>query len=98
MYEYVCICACMCTGTADVVCVGCVWIGDSSSREVEEFTSSSAGRGQPSPWVDPVISGIDYELHRDWLKECSVVFDTVNPHNAAYKTIVIVNHRSTCIV
>ena len=77
-----------CAGRADVPSVGCVSIRDSTSQEVAQFTTDQPGQG-----VDPVISAIDGELYTDRLEDCSVVFDTVNPHRPAYKTLVIRNFR-----
>ena len=95
--ECKCVCICMCTGTADVVSVGCVYIGESSSQEVEQFTSSD-GSCQPNQRVDPVMSSIGYELHTEQLKECNVDFEAVNPHTPSYKTIVIRNYRSAAVL
>jgi hypothetical protein len=85
------------TGTADVVSVGCVFIGESSSEEVEQFTSGDGGC-QPNQRVDPVMSSIGYELHTERLKECNVDFEAVNPHTPSYKTVVIRNYRSVAII
>ena len=87
----------MCTGTADVVSVGCVYIGDSSSQEVEQFTFGD-GSCQPNQRVDPVMSSIGYELHMEQLKECNVEFEAVNPHTPSYKTIVVRNYRSAAVI
>ena len=87
----------VCTGTADVVSVGCVFIGESSSEEVEQFTSGDGGC-QPNQRVDPVMSSIGYELHTERLKECNVDFEAVNPHTPSYKTVVIRNYRSVAII
>ena len=63
-------------------------IGNSTSQEVSRLTPSDTNQG-----VDPVISAIDEELYTERLEDCSVVFDSVNPHSTAYKTVVIRNYR-----
>ena len=79
----------MYAGSADVVSVECVYIADSSSLEVAQFTSPDVSQG-----VDPVISSIDYDLYTERLEECSVEFDAVNPLSPSYMTAVIRNYRS----
>lgn len=91
-----CVCTCLhthCAGVADVVSVGCVYIGESTSRQVAQFTSTDVGQPPNQP-VDPLISTIDYELYTERLEECNAVFDTVNPQTPSYKTVVIRNYRS----
>ena len=87
----------LCAGVADVVSVGCVYIGHSSPQEISRLTSSSAS----TPYglqVDPLMSNITYELYTEQLEECNVVFDTVNPHTPSYKTVVIRNYRSAAVI
>ena len=84
-----------CTGTADMMSVGCVYIGNSSSQEISQFTA--ADNSQPTSTsckVDLLMNSIAYELYTELLEECNVVFDSVNPHTAAHKTVVIRNYRS----
>lgn len=84
-------------GSADVVSMGCVYIGDSSSKEIAAFQihDSAGDEDQSNQTLDPVIIRDDYELYTDRLDdECSVLFDNVNPHTSSYKTIVIRNYRS----
>lgn len=79
-----------CTGVADVVSADCVYIGDSPSQQVAQFTS-----GQPAnQQVDPLITTIDYDLYTERLEICNVTFDAVNPQTSSYKTVVIRNYRS----
>lgn len=91
-------------GSADVVSVGCVSIGDSSRLEISQLTSDNTSGGgggdNISNWrgVDPVISAADYDLYTEQLEECRVVFEVVNPHSPAYKTVVIRNYRSASCV
>ena len=81
----------MTPGSADVLSVGCVSIGDSSSQEISQLTS--CGDDKSNQVVDPVMSAVDYDLRMDQLEDCGVVFDEVNPHCPAHKTIVIRNYR-----
>lgn len=84
------LCIYLCTGVADVLSAGCVYIGDSSSQQVAQFTS-----GQPAnQQVDPLISTIDYDLYTERLEECNITFDAANPRTSSYKTVVIRNYRS----
>ena len=74
--------------------MGCVFTGPSSSSEIASF------KLYPTHFLmdeeDPVISGIDTD-YRDQCEdvlECPAVeFDGVNPHNAAYRTVVMRNFR-----
>lgn len=79
-----------CTGVADVLSAGCVYIGDSSSQQVAQFTSGQSANQR----VDPLISTIDYDLYTERLEECNITFDAVNPQTSSYKTVVIRNYRS----
>ena len=78
-------------GGADVVSVGCVYTGASSSQEIKQLTATSDPSSLQS--TDPLI-GDDYELYTNRLEDCSALFDTVNPHTPSYKTVVIRNFRS----
>ena len=75
-----------------MVSVGCVFIGDSSSQEVAQFTATDAK--QHNQGVDSVISSINYDHYQEPVGDCTVVFDAVNPQNPAYQTVVIRNYRS----
>ena len=70
--------------------MGCVFIGPSSSSEIASFKVALMN-GE-----DPIISGIaaDYNYCgdcEDVLESPTVKFDRVNPHNVAYRTVVVRN-------
>ena len=82
------------TGVAEQVLVGCVFTGPSSSSEIASF------KFNPTHFLmdeeDPVISGIvtDYrDQCEDVVESPAIEFDCVNPHNAAYRTVVMRNFR-----
>lgn len=80
------------TGSADVVSVGCVSIGNTSQQEIQQLMSYD-NENQHGERVDPLMIAVDYELYTEKLDECSVVFDAVNPRASSYKTVVIRNYR-----
>ena len=74
--------------------MGCVFIGPSSSSEIASFKISPGYSLMDGE--DPVISGIDANYNycgecEDVLESPTVTFDHVNPHNAAYRTVVVRN-------
>ena len=79
MYMYV--------GAADMVVVGCVFIGDSSSEEMARVNASKC----QEEGVDPVIMGANYGDQS--VEESVVMFEAVNPGNCVYKTVAIRNYR-----
>ena len=74
--------------------MGCVFIGPSSSSEIASFKISACYFLKDRE--DPTISGIDTDYNycgecEDVLESPTVKFDHVNPHNAAYRTVVVRN-------
>ena len=70
--------------------MGCVFIGPSSSSEIASFKVARMD-GE-----DPIVSGIDADYNycqdcEDVLESPTVKFDRVNPHNVAYRTVVVRN-------
>ena len=82
------------TGVAEQVLVGCVFTGPSSSSEIASFKFNPTHLLMDEE--DRVISGIvtDYcDQGEDVVESPAIEFDRVNPHSAAYRTVVMRNLR-----
>ena len=83
------------SGGADRISVSCVFVGDSSSEEVLQFTDSEAGSWNRENCRDSAINGDGHYDHlQEPLEECVARFNPTNPGNPAYKTVVVRNYRS----